>query len=48
MEKLRQQHAKEMVKAREYLELSKTTKHKRSYQVLNLEQVRDKLIKQKK
>ena len=45
MEALRQQHANEMVKAREYLEKSKTFKHKKSAQVLNLEQIRDKLIK---
>ena len=48
METLRQQHAQEMKKAREYLEKTKTFKHKKSAQVINLEHIRDKLILQKK
>jgi len=48
MERLRSQHAGEMFQARDYLEKSKPAKHKKSSQVLNLEQIRNKLIKQKK
>jgi ElaB/YqjD/DUF883 family membrane-anchored ribosome-binding protein len=48
MEKLRLKHSEEMEQAREYLEQSKTRRHKKSGQVLNLEQIMNRLIKQKK
>jgi len=48
MENLRMKHALEMEQARTYLEQSKTKAFKKSSQVLNLEQIMGKLIKQKK
>ena len=48
MEKLRVQHSRELCKAREFLEQSKPLRHKKSAQVLNFEQIRDRLVKQKK